>query len=265
MEEESARESHPEASLGEGSSSEGHRGRRTAASRRLPKRFCDLLPEGHPAAEVEVANAEVARVDEGMVGGEHESGSLVATDAQAGRPSAPVTTYRTLPNAFGILREYRKSPLHIPDDGLPLNALKRRKQPVHRTPAGLAPTPNLSNAIPIDPNALQKAIRPFPNISTFRLASWFQDSNGNLSRGSVTHLVKDVLSAEDYVNDDVNFEKMEKALDSLDRPAASRGRGVTVEEVVDEGDQPVAGADEGEEDGWEYCDGWLEETVKGQD
>lgn len=190
------------------------------------------------------------------------------TQAETERPSTPeATVYRTLPNAFGVFREYRRPPLRIPDDGLPLNAVKRRKRPARRTPvAADAPQTTVrTDTLPIDPEALRKAIHPYPNISTYRLGEWFHESKGSLSRGSVSHLIQDVLSAEDYVNEYVkgaNFTKLEKALDSLDRPDVTRRRGVTLEEVEDEGDRPRegGGAEVGDE-GWEYCDGWLEDTV----
>lgn len=267
----SARESHPEGNTIEGSTAEvpdavpeGRRPRRACVSRRLPKRYRDILPEGPVPLQARprpVIPAPPAEQDlEYSASPAQESGATVPEGAPT--PEAPV--YRTMPNAFGLFREYRRQPLRIPDDGLPLNEVKRRKRPPRRNAAVAAPP----KPLPIDPEALHKAIHPFPNMSTYRLGDWFHDAKGSLSRDVMGHLINDVLGAEDFVKDDVlgsNFTKLEKALDRLDKPETTKKKGVTLEEVEDEGDSSGGGekAAEEEEDGaWEYCDGWVEETVK---
>lgn len=267
----SARESHPEKDSIAGSTAEapdgvpeGRRARRAGASRRLPKRYRDILPEGPVPLQARPRPAVPAPLSEQELGSDAPPAQERAAPVPERAPTPEATVYRTMPNAFGLFREYRRQPLRIPDDGLPLNAVKRRKRPSRQKAAAAAPP----KPLPIDPEALQKAIHPFPNISTYRLGDWFHGAKGSLSRDVVGHLVNDVLGAEDFVKADVlgsNFTKMEKALDRLDKPETTRKRGLTLEEVEDEGDSGGDGdkAAEEEEDGaWEYCDGWVEDAVK---
>lgn len=67
----------------------------------------------------------------------------------------PDTRYRTSDNAFGLSREYQKEPMNIPDA---------------TTSPAAATTENQSSTSEISPEEIAEIIRPYPNLSSFKLA-----------------------------------------------------------------------------------------------
>lgn len=148
---------------------------------------------------------------------------------QTGREEAPVPVYRTLRNVFNVFREYLRKPLRIPDIGTPLETLA--------VDAGSLDAESLAQLV-------SKAVKPFGNMSMYRIGHWFHSSGGKLSRQSLATLITDVLKADDFSVDDLaggqTLEKLNAALDQLDE-----GEG-----WEDDAKVPVAG------------DGWIEESVR---
>ncbi|KAG8905951.1 hypothetical protein FRC01_008188, partial [Tulasnella sp. 417] len=142
----------------------------------------------------------------------------------------PAPVYRTLRNAFNVFREYIQKPLRIPDEGAPLETFS--------VDVG-------SLAAESIPQKLSDTIKPFGNMSIYRIGHWFHSCEGRLSRKSLATLITDVLKAEDFSPDDLpgaqTMDRLNKALDGMDKKESGR--------EVERGTLAVG-------------DGWIEESVR---
>lgn len=202
---------------------------RSAGARRLPGRYRDLLPEGpvplsSSPAPVPSPNQELPN----NAGSE----SVPATQDTTESPSqeAPTPVYRTLRNAFNVFREYVRKPLRIPDEGAPLETFS--------VGGGSLDAESIAQK-------LSETIKPFGNMSIYRIGHWFHSCGGKLSRNSLATLITDVLKAEDFSPDDLpgsqTMDRLNAALDGMDNKES--GRGV-------------------ESDALAVGDGWVEESVR---
>ncbi|KIO26094.1 hypothetical protein M407DRAFT_24651 [Tulasnella calospora MUT 4182] len=214
----------------------GRRPKRSAQSRRLPGRFREILPEG-PAPMVPVAQPSVVPPVSNTPPSPHipgtntadSDGDMEMEDQDFGSVQEPTKVYQTLRNAFNVFREYKSLPLRIPDEGAPLESFAVENVALD--------TENLAEK-------LKEAIKPFDNMSTYRLGHWYHNCGGVLSRSNLAALIADVLKAEDFRKDDLpgtsTIDKLNAALDELD-----------------------IGKMESEEPGERVGgDGWVEESVR---
>ncbi|KAG2757163.1 hypothetical protein P692DRAFT_201859216 [Suillus brevipes Sb2] len=117
-------------------------------------------------------------------------------------------TLQTTYNSFGLCRLYPRRPSFEPDAIIASTLLARTSPAVH----GAEPSPNVSAAPP----------HPFPNMTIYRLMSWMNSGGSMLSETKVSHLVKDVVMAEDF--DPKHLEKfsVKRALQELDQDASGK-------------------------------------------
>lgn len=112
--------------------------------------------------------------------------------------------YTTLRDSFGQYRVYPSKPHSVPDSSCELNDVSEI----------LAPT-NPQN--PPLPHSVSDIVFPCPNISAFRLQYWHWIQGDKKTRGSREALVRDVISAPDFVPSDIiglNWRQMDKSLAS---------------------------------------------------
>ncbi|KIO30648.1 hypothetical protein M407DRAFT_20363 [Tulasnella calospora MUT 4182] len=210
------------------------RPQRSTGARRLPARFRELLPEGpativptpQPSTESSVSNTAPSA----PMPAPNTTNGDVDMESQALSSSEELQeVYRTLPNAFNIFREYKRLPLRIPDEGAPLEDFT--------IDYGSLDAESLADK-------LTEAIKPFSNMSTYRLGHWYHNCGGVLSRNNLAALITEVLKAEDFNKDDLpgaaTIDKLNTALDKLDI-----GNGG----IEGTGEQAVG-------------DGWVEESVR---
>ncbi|KAG8939837.1 hypothetical protein FRC04_005954 [Tulasnella sp. 424] len=209
------------------------RPQRSAGARCLPGRYRDILPEG-PAP----LSATPARPVGAPGCADHANNGDAPQESQVLSASrveeAPVAVYRTLQNAFNVFWEYLQRPLRIPDEDAPLETFSLN--------VGSLDAESITQK-------LSDAIKPFGNMSIYRIDHWFHSCGGELSRQSLASLITDVLKAKDFSPDDLpgaqTIDKLNAALDGVDK-GESRREG----EGGGEGDVVVVG------------DGWIKESVR---
>lgn len=112
--------------------------------------------------------------------------------------------YQTLSDSFGQFRIYDTKPTSIPDTAGDLaDACDIRV-------ASNPQNPTVSRCVP-------DIIAPCPNVSAFRLQYWHWNQGDKKSKGARESLVRDVISAPDFVPSDVTGLDW----DSMDRSLAS--------------------------------------------
>ncbi|KAG2337979.1 hypothetical protein BDR05DRAFT_1004601 [Suillus weaverae] len=116
-------------------------------------------------------------------------------------------TLHTAYNSFGLCRLYPWCPSFEPDEIIASTLLARMSPTVH----GAEPLPNIS-APP----------HPFPNMTIYWLMSWMNSGGNMLSETKVSHLVKDVMLAEDF--DPKHLEKfsVRRSLQELDQDTSGK-------------------------------------------
>ncbi|KAG2051493.1 hypothetical protein BDR06DRAFT_889800, partial [Suillus hirtellus] len=82
--------------------------------------------------------------------------------------------------AFGLSRDYPQRPSYEPDVFIP-SRLLAKKCPTLQPPTSIPPPPH-----------------PFPNMTMYRLLNWMSSGSTRKSEVEVSHLVHDVLLAEDF-------------------------------------------------------------------
>ncbi|KAG9014300.1 hypothetical protein FRB90_005422 [Tulasnella sp. 427] len=212
--------------------------RRAVASQRHPGRYQDLLPEGPLALSS-------AAVGLGRASLQTDSNQTANTETGANPPASlsqnQEEVYRTLRNNFSVFREYLQKPLRIPDEDAPLETLSI-------DPGSLNSN---SDKKTLD-QKLANTIKPFENMSTYRIGHWFHSCAGKLGRRSLADLINHVIKADDFSADDLpgaqTMEKLNAALDKLDKPE---------HEAQETGNVPN-GAERVSVNG----DGWVEESVR---
>ncbi|KAG8964562.1 hypothetical protein FRC05_003771 [Tulasnella sp. 425] len=213
--------------------SQRRRPQRSAGARRLPGRYRDILPEGPaPLSATPVRPVGAPGCADHTNNGEAPQESRVSSTSHV--EEAPVAVYRTLQNAFNVFRENLRRPLRIPDEDAPLETFSLDVGPLDAESI----TQKLSDAI-----------KPFGNMSIYRVGHWFHSCGGKLSRQSLASLITNVLKAKDFSLDDLpgaqTIDKLNAALDGMDKVESRReGKG------KGEGDVEVVGV------------GWIEESVR---
>lgn len=215
-----------ENSAASGSATESQRRpKRSAAARRLPGRYRDILPEGPlPLSPAPSTGAVGALRQEDSAPNETSQDYREPQSSQMPAEEVPIPVYRTLRNAFNVFREYVRKPLRIPDLDAPLETFSLDAKSIAEK--------------------LSDTIKPFGNMSIYRIGHWFHSCGGRLSRESLASLITDVLKAEDFSPDDLpgaqTMDRLNTALDGLDKEESRRG---AAGEVFVQGD------------------GWIEESV----
>ncbi|KAG2128296.1 uncharacterized protein EDB93DRAFT_1256748 [Suillus bovinus] len=105
---------------------------------------------------------------------------------------------RNIVGAFGLSRDYPQHPSYEPDIFIPPHLL------VNKCPTVL-PLPS----IPPPPH-------PFPNMTVYQLLNWMSSRSTRKSEAEVSHLVHDVLLAEDFDVHDLQGFSIRKHLNLLD-------------------------------------------------
>lgn len=120
--------------------------------------------------------------------------------------------YTTLPDAFGQYRVYAANPRSIPDASCELDNVSDIRVPSNPL--------NPSTLLPVS-----EIISPCPNISAFRLQYWHWNQGEKKSKGARESLVRDVISAPDFVPSDIiglDWRQMDKSL-ATGSPESSPG------------------------------------------
>ncbi|KAG8901685.1 hypothetical protein FRC00_005453 [Tulasnella sp. 408] len=216
----------------------GARPKRSGAARRLPGRFRDAIPEG-PSPLQQTPSPQVV---------EESTETPVATS-----PAPPDKQgsmgWRTMPNSFGVFREYLKRPLRIPDVGVQVDDLVLESEHTgvdagNNAEQGNSPVrPEQGNS----PARLQEALDPFANLSSLMLAHWFHNCGERMSRERLRSLVVEVLGSEHFSLMDVKGLNVTKLDIALDKFNTSGGR-----------DREGSGGNSPDGVG----DGWIEEAVR---
>jgi hypothetical protein len=114
-------------------------------------------------------------------------------------------SFRSVVNLFNVLREYHHRPSYDPD--------------AHLKPEDLA---NFTVHTPLDDFAPLPAFHPpppwpFENMTKYLLMNWFHTGGNQKSEGEVNRLVKEVISASDFIPGDLagfTVRQENKALDN---------------------------------------------------
>ncbi|KAG8948787.1 hypothetical protein FRC03_000552 [Tulasnella sp. 419] len=183
------------------------RPRRGFLSRRLPKKYRDILPQGPgPIENAPIPSQPIP----------HTQPDPLVEPSSIASPPQPADVgplcYRTTPNSFGIFREYARKPLHNPNEETEVEALTNFPLPQQQ---------KVSRA------EIQAAIHPYPNVTTWRIGSWYEETRTghHLSRAGFADLINNVILAPDFRIDELagtNGKQLQTVLDQLDEvPAAS--------------------------------------------
>jgi hypothetical protein len=187
---------------------------RPARTIRLPKRYQDELP---PAPSIPIPNPEpiAAKTQESP------------TERPESVRECP-TTFRTVPDSYGILREYLLGkPSITPDELYSLTSVS--DSPYLATDPSDSP-PN-DSAFPSPLRTLYKAatstaqsfFAPFRNASIYRLMTWFYSSSNTKSMSELNSLVNDVILAPGFNSDEFvgfNASKEHQVMDSYQESSA---------------------------------------------
>lgn len=122
---------------------------------------------------------------------------------------------KTTFNSFGLCRLYPRRPSFEPDQLIQSSLLART-----------SPIATSNNAQATDsPPKVYAPPYPFPNMSIYRLMSWMHSGGNLLSETKVSHLVKDVILADDFDRKDLENFSVRRNLRELDMDES--GKGVT--------------------------------------
>ena len=188
---------------------------------RLPKRFCDNLPEApQPLPAIVVADSESAtrtRIRRVV---------LIVRDRLV-----------TALNSFGLLRDYPERPSFDPDSSLTLEDLATSLRNSH---------PSTSTLSSNDPSsaAARPSYWPFSNTTTYHVMKWLNNGKTAKSEAEMTHLVHDVILSPDFNTADLTGfdahrenQRLDKAL-SKDALHSQFNKSV-VEILVPSGDTSI--------------------------
>jgi hypothetical protein len=112
-------------------------------------------------------------------------------------------TLKTTFNSFGLCRLYPRRPSFEPDHLIQSSLLART-------------SPTASTQEADSPAKVFAPPYPFPNMSIYRLMSWMHSGGSLLSETKVSHLVKDVILADDFDRKDFDNFSVRKNLRELD-------------------------------------------------
>lgn len=113
---------------------------------------------------------------------------------------------KTTFNSFGLCRLYPHCPSFEPDQLIQSSLLART-----------SPIATSNNAQATDsPPKVYAPLYPFPNMSIYWLMSWMHSGGNLLSETKVSHLVKDVILADDFDCKDLENFSVRRNLRELD-------------------------------------------------
>jgi hypothetical protein len=115
-------------------------------------------------------------------------------------------TLQTSFNSFGLCRLYPRRPSFEPDQIIS-STLLARMSPTARVEAS-----SNASAPPF----------PFSNMTIYRLMSWMNSGGSLISETKVSHLVKDVMLAEDFDPKHLENFSVRRSLQELDRDASGK-------------------------------------------
>lgn len=122
-------------------------------------------------------------------------------------------TLQTAFNSFGLCRLYPRRPSFEPDHFIPSELLAKTSPTAAQLEGDDSPAKVFAPPY------------PFPNMTTYRLMSWMHSGSNMISETKVSHLVKDVIMAEDFDRNHLENFSVKRSLRELD--SDERGRGVT--------------------------------------
>jgi hypothetical protein len=145
-------------------------------NRQLPKRFRDVLPQPPPTVPEEIRDLPP-----------DSAGRVVTSDERSALPVR--TVFRTLPNIFGLVRQYFSSelPSHDPEEYVTLADLS------------FIPGSHQSNEEPHAPvaSSSDSQYHPYPNRSSFELGDWYWNQGVQKSQGDYMKLM-DILGGSTF-------------------------------------------------------------------
>jgi len=114
-------------------------------------------------------------------------------------------TLQTTLNSFGLFRLYPRRPSFEPDQLVPSSLLART-----------APTTISNPGVDSDSPRVFAPPYPFPNMTIYRLLSWMNSGSTMVSESKVSHLVRDVIQAEDFDPKHLENFSVKRSLRALD-------------------------------------------------
>lgn len=116
-------------------------------------------------------------------------------------------TLQTSFSSFGLCRLYPHRPSFEPDRFVPSELLAKSSPTVVQAD----PTPNV-----------QAPPYPFPNMTIYRLISWMNSGSHLVSETKVSHLVRDVILADDFKREHLENFSVRRSLRELDKDDKGR-------------------------------------------
>ncbi len=129
----------------------------------------------------------------------------------------PLERIRTARNAFGLIREYIGRPTHIPDDNITAEDLLDN----HDENSNKHAAPANENGLGEDVLDLPPWFAPCESASAFRLVDWASTGFGKSMR-TRSGSIDEVLSADDFVLDDLKGLSVTKEMKRLDNDDTDR-------------------------------------------
>jgi hypothetical protein len=118
-------------------------------------------------------------------------------------------TLQTSFSSFGLCRLYPRRPSFEPDRFVPSELLAKSSPTVVQAD----PTPNV-----------QAPPYPFPNMTIYRLISWMNSGSHLVSETKVSHLVRDVILADDFKREHLENFSVRRSLRVLEMDKCARSR-----------------------------------------
>ena len=112
------------------------------------------------------------------------------------------TLITTEPNGFGVYRQYARAPQIDPEDDIMLDDLQNSLE-----------TPQASEPVA---GGITGFYHPFPNATIFQLLHWFYQRSATKSKADLTSIVRDVIQAEDFNQDDIKDFNADREIARLD-------------------------------------------------
>jgi hypothetical protein len=152
---------------------------------------------------------------------------------ESGILTVPVQPYRTISDKYNMFRIYSHGrPNYTPDESTTISDIC--DSPNIATNISSASrkwsSPWGLSADSISTTSAGISFAPFPNISIFRLMSWYYNSSNTKSLGELGKLVNDVILADDFQKEDFigfNASKESKRMDHPNRPGPTHSTSST--------------------------------------
>jgi hypothetical protein len=183
--------------------------RKSPRSRRLPKRYRDMLPEPPPSLPPTLHSLQSSSQSTAISGAPEISDSPPAGSTSSMSLVSRAFQYiRTPRNCFGLIRRFfsTRVPTHDPDDLVLFSDLCDKKDPANSTPDDPSSASPQSNSSP--------SFYPFPNSSSFHLSHWYWNGGIQKSKESFKELVT-IVTDPDFNPSDIRHTKWDKVHDIL--------------------------------------------------